>query len=150
MDKGSIITAIIGAFVTILGSYGTYKAAMTKSKQDYELKIEQMKLEAEEKIKEDVATTESIYVSGMEHVINEYKAQVESFRSEVDDLRKENQEIRQQISKLKDERKEITEKLDQERTYYKRELELKDEIIEGLQMENEDLKEEIIILKEDK
>ena len=51
---------------------------------------------------------------------------------------------------MQKERKEIIDKFNEERTYYERELELKDELIEVLQVENEDLKQEIIILKEDK
>ena len=138
MDKGIIVRTI----ATIIGSFLTYKAAMTKSRHDYQAKIEQMKMEAEAKLKESTATTESIYIGEMKHIINAYKEQVE-------DLKRENQEIRQQISKLKDEQKEIIEKLTKERTYYERELELKDEIIEGLQEENEDLKNKLFVKKED-
>lgn len=134
-DKNIIITAI----TTIVGSVLTFIATMVKSKHDYQAKL-----------KEDTKSTESIYVSGMEHVITEYKAQVESFRSEVESLRRENLEIRNQIRKLKDERKEITEKLNQERTYFERELELRDELIDELREENEDLKTELLGLKEDK
>ncbi len=142
MDKSSIITAFITAIATIIGSYTVYKAAMTKSKHDYQVEIERMKMETENKLREESATTESIYIGGMEHVINEYKAQVESFRLEVEDLRKENLEIRQQISKLKEShRKELAE--------YKEYTDLLKKENKELREENNELKEEISTLKEE-
>ena len=127
-----VITAIITGVLTYLA---------TQVEASYRFK---------EKGVESGAKTEGIYVENMTTILAEYKEQVSSFRDEVKMLREENQDIKRQLNDLQKERKEIIDKFNEERTYYERELELKDEIIDGLQEENEDLKQEIIILKEDK
>lgn len=131
MNNENIVIAVVTGALTWL-------ATRTKSHYDFRAK----KAESD-------SSTEGIYVQNMEMILKEYKEQVSAFRTEVRALKDENKDIRKQLEELKSERSEIIEEFNKERTYYERELELKDEIIEGLQEENEDLKNKLFILKED-
>jgi predicted RNase H-like nuclease (RuvC/YqgF family) len=125
MNNENIIIAIATGLLTWLA---------TRTKSHYDLRAK--------KIESD-SSTEGIYVQNMEMILKEYKEQVSAFRTEVRALKDENKDIRKQLEELKSERSEIIEEFNKERTYYERELELKDEIIDELNVQIAE-KDEII------
>lgn len=131
MDK---LIENIPSFLTFLGLYltavhGPKVLAKIQGKQ----KKEEVKLEGD-------SNAEVMYVTNMSVILGEYKEQVSGFRDELQTVRKE-------FAEFKEAHKKEVEEYKTNIIFLEREIELRDDRIEELETENNELKDRISYLK---
>lgn len=124
IDWGNVLTGFTAALLTYLGT-------KTKAKSD----VTSTQVQGQ-------ATTESMYIQHMQSLLDEYKDQTDSMRSEIG-------QVTQRLNELQKEFDDFKSNHDKKIEEYNVLIVDKNENIEALEMEIEELKDENRLLKEE-
>lgn len=134
VDNLPSILSLIGLFITAV--YGPKVVAKMQGKQ----KMKQVKMEGDSR-------AEELYVTHIEKTLDRYEKQIKEMEKE---FNRRMEEAERRFNLRFDElKREMEKEKEKERNYYLKEIEVRDDRIEELEIKNTELEHEIAFLKEE-